>query len=491
MIASASPSMAVNIADRCEPRETVKAELAWSAICRIVRHMPQRDRAFLEPAWSPETRGALRLYFVDDWEEIARRRSSKICRNGTGERESRKTAEPCIITGLGGHGPHRRICATVMNEPTESTAPLAANLNTDDLRIRGITEVIPPSRVHREFPIGQQAALTTLQARRAIHAILSGRDDRLLVVIGPCSIHDPSAAIEYAERLLQLKSELTRDLVVVMRVYFEKPRTTVGWKGLINDPDLDESFNINKGLRLARKLLLDLNRMGMPAATEYLDLITPQYLSDLIAWGAIGARTTESQVHRELASGLSCPVGFKNATDGTVKVAVDAIGAARRPHHFLSLTKAGHSAIFSTSGNEDSHIILRGGVRPNYDAASVSAAAEALERAGLPPNIMIDCSHANSMKDFQRQLVVADDIAVQLECGDYRIVGVMAESHLNPGKQKLEKGKPLRYGVSITDACLGWEDSQSVLRRLAEAVVRRRESHHSQRAATVHGHAGV
>ncbi len=363
-----------------------------------------------------------------------------------------------------------------MNDQPEATAVVADDLNTDDLRICGITEVIPPSLVHREFPIRQQAALTTLQARREIHEVLAGRDDRLLVVIGPCSIHDPVAALDYAKRLLDLKRELAQDLVIVMRVYFEKPRTTVGWKGLINDPDLDESFNINKGLRLARKLLLDLNQMGMPAATEYLDLITPQYLSDLIAWGAIGARTTESQVHRELASGLSCPVGFKNATDGTVKVAVDAIGAARRPHHFLSLTKAGHSAIFSTSGNEDSHIILRGGVRPNYDAASVAAAAEALESAGLPPNIMIDFSHANSMRDFHRQVLVADEVSEQIANGDRRIIGVMVESHLCPGKQKLEQGKQLRYGVSITDACLGWDDSAQVLRNLAAAVVRRREA---------------
>ena len=364
-----------------------------------------------------------------------------------------------------------------MNNQPEPTAVRADDLNTDDLRICGITEVIPPSRVHREFPIEHQAAITTLRARAAIHDVLTGQDDRLLVVIGPCSIHDPAAAIEYAGRLLSVKRELARNLLIIMRVYFEKPRTTVGWKGLINDPDLDESFNINKGLRLARKLLLDLNQMGMPAATEYLDLITPQYVSDLIAWGAIGARTTESQVHRELASGLSCPVGFKNATDGTIKVAVDAIGAARRPHHFLSLTKAGHSAIFSTSGNEDSHIILRGGVQPNYDAGSVAAAADALEKAGLPPKIMIDFSHANSLKDFQRQVLVADDVAGQIANGDDRIFGVMIESHLNPGKQKLEIGKDLRYGVSITDACLGWEDSERVLRKLAAAVARRREEH--------------
>ncbi|QXP88187.1 3-deoxy-7-phosphoheptulonate synthase AroG [Methylococcus capsulatus] len=346
--------------------------------------------------------------------------------------------------------------------------------NTDDLRICEIKEVIPPVQVHEEFPITDRAALTTLTARRGIHAILSKEDDRLLVVIGPCSIHDPKAALEYGERLLPLRQKLARHLEIVMRVYFEKPRTTVGWKGLINDPDLDESFNINKGLRLARKLLLDLNELGMPAATEYLDLITPQYVSDLIAWGAIGARTTESQSHRELASGLSCPVGFKNATDGTIKVAVDAIGAARRPHHFLSLTKAGHSAIFSTTGNTDCHIILRGGARPNYDAASVEAAARALEAVGLPPNIMVDCSHANSMKDYLKQLRVAEDVAEQIDGGDRRIIGLMVESHLKPGNQKLHKGMIPEYGVSITDACIGWDDSVAVLERLAAAVESRR-----------------
>lgn len=346
--------------------------------------------------------------------------------------------------------------------------------NTDDLRICEIKEVSPPVQVHDEFPITQDAALTTLQARREIHRILAGEDDRLLVVIGPCSIHDTKAALEYARRLLEVKRELVDDLVIVMRVYFEKPRTTIGWKGLINDPCLDESFNINKGLRLARELLLNLNRMGMPAATEYLDLITPQYVSDLIAWGAIGARTTESQVHRELASGLSCPVGFKNATDGGIKVAIDAIGAARRPHHFLSLTKAGHSAIFSTTGNEDSHIILRGGKQPNYDAASVETTAQALEKAGLPPNIMIDFSHDNCMKDYLRQLSVGMDVAAQLEAGDYRIFGVMIESHLKAGNQKLEPRKPLEYGLSITDPCLGWDDSRSLLQRLAQGAAKRR-----------------
>lgn len=351
---------------------------------------------------------------------------------------------------------------------------MSSAYNTDDLRICEIKEVIPPVQVHEEFPITDRAALTTLTARRGVHHILSGEDDRLLVVIGPCSIHDPQAAIEYGERLLPLRQKLAGSLEIVMRVYFEKPRTTVGWKGLINDPDLDESFDINKGLRLARKLLLDLSDMGVPAATEYLDLITPQYVSDLIAWGAIGARTTESQVHRELASGLSCPVGFKNATDGTIKVAIDAISAARRPHHFLSLTKAGHSAIFSTTGNADCHIILRGGLKPNYDAVSVEAAARALEAADLPPNIMVDCSHANSMKDYLRQIRVAEDVAEQIGGGDRRIIGLMVESHLKPGNQKLQQGVAPEHGVSITDACIGWEDSVAVLESLAAAVENRR-----------------
>jgi len=353
---------------------------------------------------------------------------------------------------------------------------MSNEFNTDDLRIRQIEAVVPPRQIHEECPITQEAATVTLQARQDIHRILAGEDDRLLVVVGPCSIHNPQAAVEYAGRLLKLKQALGRDLVIVMRVYFEKPRTTVGWKGLINDPDLDESFNINKGLRLARKLLFDLNAMGMPAATEYLDLITPQYVSDLISWGAIGARTTESQVHRELASGLSCPVGFKNATDGTIRVAIDAIGAARRAHHFLSVTKDGNSAIFATSGNEDSHIILRGGKTPNYDAASVEAAAVELEAAGLPRTVMIDFSHANCLRDFQRQMLVGRDVAGQIAAGDPRIIGVMLESHLKAGQQKLEAGKAPIYGLSITDACLGWEDSEQLLRELAEAVEARRRS---------------
>ncbi len=355
-------------------------------------------------------------------------------------------------------------------------AIMQTQYNTDDLRISETKEVIAPIQVHEELPISEIAAQTTLAARAEIHKILTGEDDRLLVVIGPCSIHDPVAAKEYAQLLKGMKDELADDLLIVMRVYFEKPRTTVGWKGLINDPDLDSSFNINKGLRVARELLLDVNTMGVPAATEYLDLISPQYISDLIAWGAIGARTTESQGHRELASGVSCPIGFKNSTDGTIKIAIDAIGAAMSPHHFLSLTKSGRSAIFSTTGNEDVHIILRGGNdRPNYDAVSVEQVAEGLKKADLRPNIMIDFSHANSLKQCQRQLIVGDDVGGQIASGDYRIMGVMIESHLKAGSQKVIEGQPLVYGQSITDGCLSWEDSVPLLRHLAKSVQQRRK----------------
>jgi 3-deoxy-7-phosphoheptulonate synthase len=347
--------------------------------------------------------------------------------------------------------------------------------NTDDLRICATKEVIPPALVHEEMPISKAAAQTTAKARAEIHKILTGQDDRLLVVVGPCSIHDTVAAKEYAGLLKTVKDQLQDDLVIVMRVYFEKPRTTVGWKGLINDPDIDSSFNINKGLRIARQLLLDVNTIGVPAATEYLDLITPQYISDLIAWGAIGARTTESQGHRELASGVSCPIGFKNSTDGTIKIAIDAIGAAMSPHHFLSLTKAGHSAIFSTTGNEDAHIILRGGNgHPNYDAVSVEQVAEGLINANLRPNIMIDFSHANSLKQCQRQLIVGDDVCGQIANGDNRIMGVMIESHLKAGSQKVIPGQPLVYGQSITDGCLSWDDTVPLLSGLASAVRKRR-----------------
>jgi 3-deoxy-7-phosphoheptulonate synthase len=348
--------------------------------------------------------------------------------------------------------------------------------NTDDLRICATREVIPPAQVHDEMPLNATAAQTTLQARAEIHRILTGEDDRLLVVVGPCSIHDPKAALEYARLLKAMKEETKDDLVIVMRVYFEKPRTTVGWKGLINDPDLDSSFNINKGLRAARQLLLDVNTLGMPAATEYLDLISPQYVSDLVAWGAIGARTTESQGHRELASGVSCPIGFKNSTDGTIKIAIDAIRAAMSPHHFLSMTKAGHSAIFSTTGNEDVHIILRGGNgQPNYDAANVEQVAEGMIKADLKPNIMIDFSHDNSLKQCQRQLIVGEDVGAQIANGDHRIMGVMIESHLKGGKQAVVEGQELIYGQSITDACLSWDDTAPLLRNLAMAVQKRRK----------------
>ncbi len=347
-------------------------------------------------------------------------------------------------------------------------------LCTEDLRISDIKEVISPEKVHLELPITEASARTTFEGRQQIQNILSGQDDRLLVVVGPCSIHDPIAAREYAERLFDIRQKLQDKLLIVMRVYFEKPRTIVGWKGLINDPDLDESFNINKGLHLARKLLIDINTMGLPAGTEYLDLITPQYVSDLISWGAIGARTTESQVHRELASGLSCPVGFKNATDGTVGVAVDAIRSAQKPHHFLSLTKVGHSAIFATRGNEDCHLILRGGQLPNYNAESVQQASDALKAAGLPAVIMVDFSHANSCKQHEKQLEVSLDIAKQLTAGNTNIIGVMIESHLLAGNQKVIPGEELTYGQSITDACIDWIDTVSILNQLADAMANRR-----------------
>jgi 3-deoxy-7-phosphoheptulonate synthase len=346
---------------------------------------------------------------------------------------------------------------------------------TDDLRIREIKELSPPSHLIREFPCTEEVGQVVFGARSAMHAILHGMDDRLIVVTGPCSIHDPQAALDYARRLKAERDRLREDLEIVMRVYFEKPRTTVGWKGLINDPDLDGSFRINHGLRVARELLMEINAMGLPAGCEYLDMITPQYIADLVAWGAIGARTTESQVHRELASGLSCPVGFKNGTDGNVRVAAEAIRAAQQPHHFLSVTKGGHSAIVSTKGNEDCHIILRGGSgSPNFDAASVEAACQELARNGLAQRLMIDASHANSGKRHENQLAVAEAIARQLEAGESRIVGAMVESHLVAGRQDLVPGRPLVYGQSITDACLGWDDSVALLDRLAAGVRGRR-----------------
>jgi len=345
---------------------------------------------------------------------------------------------------------------------------------TDDVRIAAIHELAPPAHLIREFPCTDLAGGVVHAARAAVHHILHGEDDRLAVVVGPCSIHDARAAREYAGRLAGERARLGQDLELVMRVYFEKPRTTVGWKGLINDPALDGTFQINRGLRLARELLLEVTELGLPAGCEYLDMITPQYLADLVSWGAIGARTTESQVHRELASGLSCPVGFKNGTDGNVRIAVDAIRAARQPHHFLSVTKGGHSAIVATNGNEDGHLILRGGTVPNYDVASVAGACADLARAGLEERVMIDASHANSRKDAQNQLPVCDAIAAQLAGGERRIIGVMVESHLVSGRQDLAPGRALTYGQSITDACLGWEDTVRALDALAAGVRRRR-----------------
>lgn len=336
---------------------------------------------------------------------------------------------------------------------------------TDDLKIKAVNELLPPIAHLYELPITESAAGLVHQTRTEISELVHGRGNRLLVIIGPCSIHDPKAALEYAAKLLPLRQKYEKELLIVMRVYFEKPRTTVGWKGLINDPHLDGSFDINFGLRQARKLLLELNNMGMPASTEFLDMITPQYYADLISWGAIGARTTESQVHRELASGLSCPVGFKNGTDGNLKIAVDAIGAASHPHHFLSVTKSGHSAIVHTAGNPDCHVILRGGKEPNYASEYVKDATAQLEKAGLPPKLMIDFSHANSRKDYTRQMEVARDVAGQLQSGENAIMGVMVESHLVEGRQD----KPECYGQSITDACIGWDTTEELLALLAEA----------------------
>ncbi len=346
--------------------------------------------------------------------------------------------------------------------------------NTSDLRIREVKELISPLELLRELPGTEKAATTTIDTRQSIHRILHGASDRLIVVIGPCSIHDPQAAKEYASRLNKERQKHIHDLEIVMRVYFEKPRTTIGWKGLINDPHLDGSFKINKGLQTARKLLLDINEIGLPVGCEYLDMITPQYIADLVSWGAIGARTTESQSHRELASGLSCPVGFKNGTDGNVKIAIDAIKAASQPHHFLSVTKEGHSAIISTNGNEDCHIILRGGKTPNYDAQHVNSTCAEISKAGLAQYLMIDASHANSFKKAENQIPVCTNIAQQISSGDTRIIGVMIESHLVAGRQDLQPNKELTYGQSITDGCIGWEESVQILDSLAQAVRSRR-----------------
>ncbi len=345
--------------------------------------------------------------------------------------------------------------------------------NTDDLRIRQIDELISPEQLMTDLAVSENAAHTVANARSTIHDILSGEDDRLLAIVGPCSIHDPDGAREYAENLKAQADKLAADIFVVMRVYFEKPRTTVGWKGLINDPDLNDTFQINKGLHLARGLLRDLAEMGLPAGTEYLDLISPQYYADLISWGAIGARTTESQTHRELSSGLSCPVGFKNATDGDIQVAIDAIQSASKPHNFLSVTKQGHSAIFQTAGNVDCHIILRGGKHPNYDMFSVDDASAMLDKAGLASRIMIDASHANSRKIPARQIDVANDIATQVARGNHSIFGIMLESNLVEGRQNVVDGQPLTHGQSITDACINWDDTAAVLEELAQAVRQR------------------
>ncbi len=348
--------------------------------------------------------------------------------------------------------------------------------NTDDLRIREIKELAPPSHTMREFPCAAEVSALVFESRQALHRILHGMDDRLAVVIGPCSIHDTGAALDYARRLKAERDRFKGELEIIMRVYFEKPRTTVGWKGLINDPDLDGSFNINKGLRSARGLLLEINTLGLPAGCEFLDMITPQYIADLVSWGAIGARTTESQVHRELASGLSCPVGFKNGTDGNVRIAVDAMKAASQPHHFLSVTKGGHSAIVSTLGNEDCHVILRGGKAPNFDAASVQAACAEMAKSGLAQRVMIDASHANSSKKPENQPAVCDDVARQIEAGETRVMGLMIESNLIAGRQDLVPGQDLVYGQSVTDGCIDWDSSVQVLERLAQAVRARRRA---------------
>ena len=372
-----------------------------------------------------------------------------------------------------------------MNAPTQTSSeawyprPVDKTSQTDDERIKDITVLPPPEHLIRFFPIsGTPVEGLITRTRQSIHNIMAGTDDRLLVVIGPCSIHDPAAALDYASRLVEQRHKYAGTLEIVMRVYFEKPRTTVGWKGLINDPYLDESYRIDEGLRIARQLLIDINRLGLPAGSEFLDVISPQYIGDLIAWGAIGARTTESQVHRELASGISAPIGFKNGTDGNIRIATDAIQAAARGHHFLSVHKNGQVAIVQTNGNRDCHVILRGGKAPNYDAASVASACKDLEAAKLPATLMVDCSHANSSKQHEKQLEVARDIGAQVASGSRQVFGLMVESHLKPGAQKFTPGKDdakaLDYGKSITDACISWDDSLALLEGLSQAVLARR-----------------
>ena len=363
-----------------------------------------------------------------------------------------------------------------MPRPSIEESGTQDTTRVDDLRIASVRPLLTPAVLLEDLPATPAVEALVQVTRAAIGAVLHGRDQRLVAVVGPCSIHEHDAAIAYARRLKPLADELAGELLVVMRVYFEKPRTTVGWKGYINDPRLDGSFRMNEGLRRARELLLEINALGLPAGSEFLDLLSPQYISDLIAWGAIGARTTESQSHRQLASGLSCPVGFKNGTDGGLQVAADALCAAAAPHAFMGMTKMGVAAIFETRGNPDGHVILRGGKAPNFDARSIEAACSILRAAGLREQVMVDCSHANSRKDHRRQIEVAADLSRQIACGEQRIVGVMVESHLHEGRQDQQPGLPLHPGVSITDACLGWHDTEPLLRGLAEAVKARRAS---------------
>ena len=349
---------------------------------------------------------------------------------------------------------------------------------TDNTRITGLMEVSPPNEIITELPISADSSELVFKSRKEISDILHGRDDRLVVVVGPCSIHDPESALEYAKRLKSLEAKHSNQLKIVMRVYFEKPRTTIGWKGLINDPNLDNSYDVNLGLRKARKVLLDINNLGLPAGTEFLDMITPQYLADLISWGAIGARTTESQIHRELASGLSCPVGFKNSTNGSIQVAIDAIGSASNSHIFLSITKEGKSAIFNSSGNEDCHVILRGGSDTNYESSFVESTSKELEAAKKSKNVMIDMSHGNSKKQFKRQLIVNKDISDQISSGEDRIFGVMIESNLEEGNQKIGPLENIKYGQSITDACVGWNDTEIMINQLSTAIENKRKKLH-------------
>lgn len=349
---------------------------------------------------------------------------------------------------------------------------------TDNTRITGLMEVSPPNEIITEIPISADSSELVFKSRKEISDILHGRDDRLVVVVGPCSIHDPESALEYAKRLKSLEAKHSNQLKIVMRVYFEKPRTTIGWKGLINDPNLDNSYDVNLGLRKARKVLLDINNLGLPAGTEFLDMITPQYLADLISWGAIGARTTESQIHRELASGLSCPVGFKNSTNGSIQVAIDAIGSASNSHIFLSITKEGKSAIFNSSGNEDCHVILRGGSDTNYESSFVESTSKELEAAKKSKNVMIDMSHGNSKKQFKRQLIVNKDISDQISSGEDRIFGVMIESNLEEGNQKIGPLEEIKYGQSITDACVGWNDTEIMINQLSTAIENKRKKLH-------------